>query len=209
MQPTSKYRTFLIFGAPGTGKGTQGRILGQLPEFVHVSCGDVFRALDPNSKLGKVFLEYSSEGRFVPNDLTIQLWHDQIDKLVQIGRFHPETDYLVLDGIPRNLSQAQEMDRYIDICQIIYLRCQNIEVLVRRMKQRALHESRLDDANEQVIRWRLKEYEAQTAPTLSHYSSDLVTEIDATGTPLEVLSEIIDTLQSSIACRKQRTAQSA
>lgn len=198
MQSTSKHRTFLIFGAPGTGKGTQGRILGQIPGFVHVSCGDAFRALDSNSKLGKVFLEYSSKGLLVPDDLTIQLWHDHIDKLVQVDQFQPETDYLVLDGIPRNLPQAQAMDDYIDVSQVIYLQCQDVEVLVKRMKQRALHENRLDDVNEQVIRCRFEEYATQTAPTLSHYSQDLITRINATATPLQVLSEIIDTLQTSI-----------
>ena len=198
MQSTTKYRTFLIFGAPGTGKGTQGKILGQVPGFVHVACGDVFRGLNPNSKLGKVFLEYSSTGRFVPDDLTIQLWYDHIDTLVKIGRFHPATHYLVLDGIPRNLPQSQAMDAYIDVCGIIYLQCQDKETLVQRMKQRALHENRLDDANEQIIRRRLEEYEAQTAPTLSHYAPDLIKHIDATGTPLTVLAEIIDIIRAVV-----------
>jgi len=198
MQSSTKYRTFLIFGAPGTGKGTQGKILGQIPGFVHVACGDVFRALDPNSKLGKVFLEYSSKGAFVPDDLTIQLWCDHIDKLVQVEHFHPHSDYLVMDGIPRNLAQAQAMDAYIHVCGIIYLQCPDKEVLVQRMERRALHENRLDDANEQVIRRRLEEYEAQTEPTLSHYSPNLIKRVDATGTPLTVLAEIIAIIRASM-----------
>ena len=197
MQST-KYRTFLILGAPGTGKGTQGKILGQIPGFVHVACGDVFRSLTPTSKLGKIFLDYSSKGMFVPDDLTIQLWCEHIDRRVKVDQFRPESDYLVLDGIPRNLPQAQAMDDYIHVCQIIYLQCQDNEILVKRMKQRALHENRLDDANEQVIRHRLEEYEAQTAPTLSHYSPDLIKRVDATGTPLEVLAEIINLVRSSL-----------
>ena len=199
MQPATKYRTVLIFGAPGTGKGTQGKILNQIPGFVHVACGDVFRSLDLNSKLGQVFLEYSSKGVLVPDDLAIQLWYDYIDKLVQVEQFQPEADYLVLDGIPRNLPQAREMDDYIDVRQIIYLRCRDIEVLVKRMKQRALHENRLDDVNEQVIRRRLEEYDTQTAPTLSHYPPDRIQEINATGTPVAVLSEIIGILRASLS----------
>ena len=121
MLPATRYRTILIFGAPGTGKGTQGKILNQIPGFVHVACGEVLRSLDLHSRLGKVFLEYSSKGEFVPDDIAIQLWRDYIDDLVQEKRFQPEIDYLLLDGIPRNLPQARAMDCHIDVRQIIYL----------------------------------------------------------------------------------------
>lgn len=199
MQPATKYRTVLIFGAPGTGKGTQGKILNQIPGFVHVACGEVLRTLDLNSKLGKVFLEYSSKGEFVPDDLAIQLWRDYIDNLVQAEQFKPAVDYLVLDGIPRNLPQARAMDCYIDVRQIIYLRCQDMEVLVNRIKGRALRENRFDDINERVIRHRLEEYENQTAPMLSYYRSDQIQEIDATGTPVAILSEITNVLRRTLS----------
>lgn len=195
MQSATKYRTILIFGAPGTGKGTQGKILNQIPGFVHVACGEVLRSLDLHSRLGKVFLEYSSKGEFVPDDIAIQLWRDYIDNLVQEKRFQPQVDYLLLDGIPRNLPQARAMDCHIDVRQIIYLRCQDPEVLVTRMKGRAHREKRFDDVNEKVIRHRLEEYEAQTAPTLSHYPSALIQEIDATNTPVGVLHEITNGLR--------------
>jgi adenylate kinase len=195
MQPATKYRTVLIFGAPGTGKGTQGKILNQIPGLVHVACGEVLRSLDLSTKLGKVFLEYSSKGEFVPDDIAIQLWRDYIDNLVHEKRFQPQVDYLVLDGIPRNLPQARAMDCHIDVRQIIYLRCHDPEVLVKRMKSRAHREKRFDDVNEKVIRHRLEEYEAQTAPTLSHYPPDLIEEIDATDTPVGVLHEIANSLR--------------
>lgn len=195
MQPVTKYRTVLIFGAPGTGKGTQGKILNQIPGFVHVACGEVLRSLDLNSKLGKIFLEYSNKGQLVPDDLAIQLWHDYIDNLVQAEQFKPELDYLVLDGIPRNLSQARALNDYIGVRQIIYLRCHDLEVLVKRMKGRALRENRSDDADEQVIRHRLEDYERQTAPMLSYYPPDRIQEIDATNTPVAVLSEITNALR--------------
>ena len=54
----SKYQTFLIFGAPGSGKGTQGRILGQTPRFYHCACGDVFRSLDTRTDIGQEFVQY-------------------------------------------------------------------------------------------------------------------------------------------------------
>ena len=87
------------------------------------------------------------------------------------------------------------MDDYIDVRQIIYLRCHDPEVLVKRIKGRALREHRFDDDDEHVIRRRLEEYEAQTAPTLSYYPPDRIQEIDATNTPVGVLSEITGALR--------------
>ncbi|HWD18666.1 MAG TPA: nucleoside monophosphate kinase, partial [Verrucomicrobiae bacterium] len=56
---SGKYQTILLFGAPGSGKGTQGKILGAIPHFFHCACGDVFRTLTPENPLGKVFLDFS------------------------------------------------------------------------------------------------------------------------------------------------------
>ncbi|MGH7972588.1 MAG: nucleoside monophosphate kinase, partial [Limisphaerales bacterium] len=61
------YRTILLFGAPGAGKGTQGKILGMVPHFFHCACGDVFRSLSADSSVGRTFLEYSGRGDLVPD----------------------------------------------------------------------------------------------------------------------------------------------
>src|ERR1700678_723826 len=80
------YKSLLLLGAPGSGKGTQGKILGTIPGFYHCACGDVFRAVDVRSDFGKAFLEYSSKGQLVPDDVSIGLWSAQIDSMVQSGR---------------------------------------------------------------------------------------------------------------------------
>ena len=77
----SKRPAILILGAPGSGKGTQGKALGMVPRFFHCACGDVFRSLDTRTELGKKFVEYSSKGQLVPDELTIELWKAQIEKL--------------------------------------------------------------------------------------------------------------------------------
>src|ERR1700743_30434 len=102
-----KYRTILLFGAPGAGKGTQGKILGNIPNFYHCACGDVFRNLTTESTLGRIFLDYSSPGQPVPDAPTIDLCSQFIDNCKKAGRFNPERDVLVLDGIPRNVHQAE------------------------------------------------------------------------------------------------------
>ena len=190
----SRYRTILIFGAPGSGKGTQGKILGKIPGFYHCACGDVFRSLDTATELGAAFLEYSSKGLLVPDEMTVRLWHESIRKTVESGKFKPERDYLILDGIPRNVAQAILMEELIDVRRIFHLSCPDRDKLVARLKKRALRDNRLDDANEEVIRNRLSTYDAESKPMLTHYSGITRHDVDASMTPLEVLYKILEGL---------------
>ena len=109
-----RYKSILLFGAPGSGKGTQGKILGSIPGFYHSACGDVFRSLDLQSEMGRVFWEYSSRGELVPDEFTVKLWRSFIKGMELVNQFHPETELLVLDGIPRNKKQAELLDDTLD-----------------------------------------------------------------------------------------------
>jgi adenylate kinase len=180
-----------MFGAPGSGKGTQGRALGAIPGFFHCACGDVFRNLRPETAHGKIFLEYSSRGQLVPDEPTIELWRHCIDNTTQIGRFHPNADTLVLDGIPRNLRQAEMLADVLNVIAVFYLASSKRENLVLRMQRRALKENRLDDANLDVIRQRLKTYEKETKPVLNFYGKKIVHRINADATPVKTLSDIL------------------
>src|SRR5262249_735079 len=142
-----KYRTVLLFGAPGTGKGTQGKILGTIPNFFHCACGDVFRNLTIDSEMGRVFVSYSSRGELVPDEPTIRLWRGAIKTATQTGHFRPETDTLVLDGIPRNVHQAKMLEDTLNVTAVFYLQSVNVDSLVQRIQRRALKENRLDDAS--------------------------------------------------------------
>ena len=189
-----KFRTTLLFGAPGSGKGTQGKILGTVPNFYHFSCGEVFRNLTPDSELGRIFLQYSGQGHLVPDEPTIRLWRHNIDVAEHDGRFVRATDTLVLDGIPRNLNQAQMLDNMLDVRVVFYLSCPDMNKLVARLQRRALRENRLDDANMEVIRQRLETYERETKPVLDFYGPGIVQTIDSTQTPINVLRNIIDAI---------------
>src|ERR1700704_5883274 len=124
-----KYRAILLFGAPGSGKGTQGKILGTIPNYFHCACGDVFRSLTVQSAIGQVFLEYSSRGELVPDEPTIQLWREFITASTRTRRFLPETDTLVLDGIPRNEHQAEMLKETLDVVAVFYLKCTQVDEL--------------------------------------------------------------------------------
>ena len=189
-----RYQTILLFGAPGSGKGTQGKILSSIPGFFHTACGDVFRQLDLKSELGKTFWEYSSQGKLVPDELTVRLWKDFIDGAERTNRFHPETEILILDGIPRNKPQAELMEDTIDVVKVVYLVCTDMKKMVERLRRRALKENRFDDANEKVIQRRLEVYEQETAPVLKYYPTEKIQKVDATMSQIRVLSDIIKTL---------------
>ncbi|MDQ2825097.1 MAG: nucleoside monophosphate kinase [Verrucomicrobiota bacterium] len=189
-----KYRTFILFGAPGSGKGTQGKTLGTIPRFFHCPCGDVFRSIDTRSKVGKAFMEYSSKGELVPDDITVELWKEAIDAAVDAHKFKPDIDTLVLDGIPRNVNQAKIMAEMIDVEKVFHLSCPNRETLFYRLKKRALKDNRLDDANEQVIQRRLDTYEQESKPVLGYYSNERVKVVDATQSPSKVLLDILVSL---------------
>src|SRR5204863_501182 len=119
-----RYKTILLFGAPGSGKGTQGKILGAIPGFFHTACGDIFRSQDLSSEMGRIAWEYSSRGELVPDEFTVKLWKQYIKGMEMVNQFHPETEILVLDGIPRNVKQAQLLEDTLDVLRVVHLHVQ-------------------------------------------------------------------------------------
>jgi adenylate kinase len=190
----NKYRTILLFGAPGAGKGTVGKALGSIPGFHHLACGDVFRNLDMSTPLGRIFVDYSSKGLLVPDDATVQLWKVTVDARVAAHQYRPASELLVLDGIPRNVEQARFLDAHIDVERVIHLVCSDEDAMIDRLRRRALKENRLDDASDDVIRKRWEIYEAEADPVLAHYPPSKIETVDALGSPVKVLHDILGRL---------------
>ena len=188
----TRYPSILLFGPPGVGKGTQGKILGSVPGFFHLATGDMFRSLDKESEIGMEFTRYSSQGLLVPDSLTVRLWRQHVEQLISRKLYDPSKDVLLLDGIPRSEPQAEAMRDHIDPFMVIHLVCENLDEMVRRMKNRATEQGRPDDANEAVIRKRFTVFEEQTAPVLARYDDKIVSNIDALGTPAEVLQRVLN-----------------
>lgn len=191
---SDRYKTILLFGPPGVGKGTQGKIIAQIPGFFHSSTGDIFRNLDANSEVGKLFYRYSSRGELVPDDVTIKIWATNIYANTILGLFKESQDILVLDGMPRNVRQANLLYRYIDVLAVINLVCSDTEALFERMKKRAIKSNRIDDAKEDVIRRRFEVYQAETKPVLDFYDSSLIRTVDALGSPAQVLHDVLEAI---------------
>lgn len=189
-----KYKTILLVGAPGSGKGTQGVTLGTIPGYYHCACGDVFRSLDTTTEVGQAFLEYSSRGELVPDEITLRLWKAHIKHVSKSHRFNKDMDCLVLDGIPRNVNQARLMEDIITVIHVFHLHCGDRDQLVARLKKRALKDNRFDDAREDVIKNRLETYEAESMPLLQYYPSEKVSTIDALQLPSKVLCDLLQVL---------------
>ena len=191
--PEARYKAILLFGPPGSGKGTQGRILSAIPGFFHSATGDIFRSLDLSSESGRLIWQFTSRGELVPDDVSLRVWKQYIRGMEMINQFHPESDLLILDGVPRSTAQARMLEDTIDVVKIIHLRA-DYEKLLVRLRRRALKENRIDDASEDVIRKRMRIYESDTRPLLDYYGDERIVEIEATMAQIRVLRAIIDVL---------------
>ena len=197
------HSSILLFGHPGVGKGTQGKILGSIPGFFHLATGDMFRSLDKESEIGLEFTRYSSQGLLVPDSLTVRLWQQHVEQLISRELYNPASDVLLLDGIPRSVPQAESMKEHIDPFMIIHLVCEDLDEMVLRMQKRATEQGRPDDADESVIRKRIEVYSEHTAPVLACYNKEIVANIDAIGTQAEVLLRVLEAVVPNVNAYKK------
>ena len=194
-----RYSAVLLFGMPGSGKGTQGQLLGKLQGIFHLSTGAIFRSLVDDSDDGRLVSECIRLGQLVADDLTIEIWQHWLNAHIESGDFRPEEQILLLDGIPRTVRQCELLEVHVNVLQVIYLSASDTEPIIQRLRQRALIEGRADDADESIIRNRFEVYRRETTPILNFYPPALIREIDPMGTPAEVLKRILEHLIPVIA----------
>ena len=198
MSTNTTYNAVLLFGGPGSGKGTQGAALAGFPNIRHLAMGDIFRTLDKEGDVGREFLSYSTKGLLVPDELTVRVWEQHVHERAASGDIRGEYHTLLLDGIPRTSQQVTLMKPHINVMKILHQVIENESVLIERLKGRALKGNRPDDANEHVIRERLQVYQRSTAPVLKAYDASLIANINADQPPLAVLRDIADCLSKCL-----------
>jgi len=181
-----KYKAFLIFGPPGSGKGTVGSKLAVTTGFKHISTGEVFRGFPRTSTSGKIFYEYAGKGILVPDEVSVKICSRYLRGLVDTNKLDPEKDILLLDGIPRTAAQAHLIDSFVEVLHVLVLDIPNDQIIVDRIQHRAKIEGRKDDMDEAVIRTRIVEYKTKTAAVLDCYPSDKISHIPAEAGPDEV-----------------------
>ncbi|MDR1759371.1 MAG: nucleoside monophosphate kinase [Fibrobacter sp.] len=191
----------LIFGPPGSGKGTVGVKLAATTQLKHLSTGDIFRGIAPASENGKLIASYSSAGKLVPDEATAQIFERFVKGLIDTNKLNPEKDILLLDGIPRTPDQVDLIQSVVSVKHVFVLEIKNDATIVARLLNRAKIEGRKDDADEAIIKNRLAEYREKTAAVLSKYDEKIITRIDGDNSPDEVFS---DTLAAYVRFMKNR-----
>jgi len=191
---SARYPSILLFGCPGSGKGTQGLVLGQMPNLVHLAMGDIFRALDKVSPIGQEFLSYSTKGLLVPDELTVRVFRHHVNNLAQAGQVDPTFHTLLLDGIPRTVQQVKLLADVVAVKRVVHMMIDNREGLITRLSKRAGKSGRADDADRKVIENRLDVYERETQPVLDAYPKELIARVNADQHPLAVLRDIAGAL---------------
>ncbi|MBN8652026.1 MAG: adenylate kinase [Cytophagales bacterium] len=156
----------VLFGPPGAGKGTQSEKLIQKYGFVHISTGDLFRWHTKNdTPLGKRVKEIMNSGALVPDEITIAMLKEELDK-------NPQAKGFLFDGFPRTVPQAEALDTFMKtngsaIHHVIALDVTEAEVRSRIAKRRTI-ENRADDEEEKLNK-RITEYFTKTIHVLPHY----------------------------------------
>lgn len=183
----------IIFGAPGSGKGTQSEVLIEKYGFDHISTGDLLRAeIKAESELGKAAKSYMDAGQLVPDSLII----DMIEKVLQERK--PKKG-LILDGFPRTVAQAEALDALYakhgsSVHAVLDLQVPE-EELIDRLLKRGQVSGRSDD-NLETIQKRLGVYHAQTSPIAAHYAAKGVHHaIEGTGAIADITARIADVLE--------------
>lgn len=193
---TEPFRSLLLFGPPGVGKGTLGKFLGSAGGHCHLSTGDIFRTLSPESPAGKLYHQYASKGFLLPDNVAVEIWHHYVHGLIATNRYFPAQQLLLLDGIPRTPTQVDLLARHVVVERILLLEISHPEALIQRIQRRAVMEKRHDDLDPAVLRTRLKVYEEETQRVLTHYPAHLITRFNADLKPLEVLRDVLVALSS-------------
>lgn len=158
----------ILFGPPGSGKGTQSQLLIERYGLIHISTGDLLRTeMSAGTPLGHEAEKFIHKGQLVPDEVVIGMLSSLLES-------HPQSKGYIFDGFPRTAAQSEALDKLLGLRKTAITKVLSLEVpedeLVRRLLERGKTSGRTDDANEEVIRARIVEYHNKTVPVADHYA---------------------------------------
>lgn len=187
----------VLFGPPGSGKGTQAAFLIEKYGLIHISTGDLFRyEMSHDTPLGQEAKAYMAKGELVPDSVTIGMLRNKVEK-------HPNAKGFIFDGFPRTIPQAEALDALLismdtEVAGLLSLEVGDSEI-VQRILKRGETSGRADDNDEATVRKRIAVYKSETTPVFDYYAEQGKSHtINGLGTIDEIagrLSAAVDSLQ--------------
>ncbi|MEO1437095.1 MAG: adenylate kinase [Bacteroidota bacterium] len=179
----------ILFGPPGSGKGTQAALLVEKFDLLHISTGDLFRyAIKNQTPLGIEAKSYIDKGDLVPDSVTINMLKEKVDA-------NPDVKGYIFDGYPRTVPQAEALDEMLkdrnqEVTLLVQLTVEEEEIVTRLVK-RAETSGRSDDADPNIIRNRFKVYLDNTAIVADHYAAaNKAVKVNGVGTIEEIAQKL-------------------
>jgi adenylate kinase len=184
---------YILFGPPGAGKGTQATAMVENYNLHHISTGALLRKeIAAGTELGVLAKSLIEKGCLVPDEVVEGMIENEFKTVTGVDGF-------LLDGFPRTIPQAEALDNILakagaEVTAVVSIMIPD-EMVMERIKGRALKEGRADDASEEVINTRIATYHNQTEPLIEYYQkAGKYHEIDGTGTIVEVGNRIFDVM---------------
>ena len=188
-------KNFVLFGKPGSGKGTQAEHLSRKYELYHISTGDLFRKnISHNTELGLLAKSYMDKGELVPDEVTIKMLENEIEENSKSRGF-------LFDGFPRTIAQAESLDKFLhsinmEINATIALEVDEKE-LISRIIDRGKTSNRSDDQDIKKIENRFNEYNSKTSTLIRYYKDQKkFFEVNGHGSVDEITKRLFDLIDS-------------
>jgi len=187
----------ILFGKPGSGKGTQAEFVKRKYDLVHISTGDLFRNnISNNTDLGLLAKSYMDKGDLVPDEVTIKMLEAEVNK-------HPNANGFIFDGFPRTTIQAEILDQILSTLKLSISMTIALEVdenlLIDRLINRGKDSGRADDQDRSKIQNRFEEYNNKTYPLINYYKNqNKFFEVNGVGDINEISARIFNTIDNKI-----------
>ena len=187
----------ILFGKPGSGKGTQAEFVKGKYDLIHISTGDLFRNnISNNTDLGLLAKSYMEKGDLVPDEVTIKMLEAEVNK-------HSNANGFIFDGFPRTTVQAEILDQFLSTLKLSISMTIALEVdenlLIDRLINRGKDSGRADDQDRSKIQNRFEEYNNKTSPLINYYKNqNKFFEVNGVGDVNEISSRIFKTIDNNI-----------